>query len=538
MHPLRTVATVIALICLATFAPSRATAQDVPGMEKKSKDKNQSDNSQMELEAHVVEVAVNDSLYVVGPNDILNLSIFADRYYSYDVVVSSNGRIIVPLVGEISIKDRTLAQVSTLLRIMIDRTFKRADLTVSLVRARQIKVSVTGAVKTPGVVMLPATARVSEALQLAGGIIRDTTALRGITVTRGGQVQIADLTAFNRLGDATANPFLMGGDVVNFPRIDRRVSVFGAVNFEGHLDYVAGEHLYDIIRLAGGFRSSVFLDSVQIVRFKGDNTSTESQYVNLRGYPGDPDANIPMRASDLILVKAIPKFRYHRLVLIKGEVQYPGSYPIERDKTTLHQLIGLAGGFTPDASLEEATVTRKIDENERDKEFDRLSKIQPSDMREDEYEYFKARSRERIGQMVVDFKRLFLENDMKEDVVLQDNDIIEVPIQKNYIRVIGRVNNPGNVLFRRTWNFLQYIDACKGFGWRADDGDVRVVKARTGELVDAEKTGQYALEPGDTIWVPEVPKTKFWEVALTTLGVLSQIAGILGIVIAVSRVSN
>jgi hypothetical protein len=140
--------------------------------------------------------------------------------------------------------------------------------------------------------------------------------------------------------------------------------------------------------------------------------------------------------------------------------------------------------------------------------------------------------------MVVDFKRLFLEKDMKEDIILQDNDIIEVPIQKNYIRVIGRVNNPGNVLFQRTWNFLQYVDACKGFGWRANDGDVRVVKARTGELVDAENTGDYSLEPGDTIWVPEVPKTKFWEVALTTLGVLSQIAGILGIVIAVSRVTN
>ena len=64
------------------------------------------------------------------------------------------------------------------------------------------------------------------------------------------------------------------------------------------------------------------------------------------------------------------------------------------------------------------------------------------------------------------------------------------------------------------------------------------MKARTGELVDAEKTGDYTLEPGDTIWVPEVPKTKFWEVALTTLSVLSQVAGILGIVIAVTRITK
>jgi protein involved in polysaccharide export with SLBB domain len=279
----------------------------------------------------------------------------------------------------------------------------------------------------------------------------------------------------------------------------------------------------------------VFLDSVQIVRFAPDNITAGSFFLDLRGYPADSASNIVMQPSDFVLVRSVPKFRRHHMVLVKGEAMYPGTYPIEPMKTRLSDIIREAYGFTPEASLEEATVTRKVDENERDREFERLSKIPASDMQEDEYEYFKARSRERVGQMVVDFKRLFLDGDAMEDIILQDNDLIEIPIRKNYIRVIGRVNNPGNVIYRKSWLFSDYIVASGGFGWRANEGDVRVVKARTGELMDAESIEEYSLEPGDAIWVPEEAKTKFWEAALTTLGVLSQLAGIVGIVVAISR---
>jgi polysaccharide biosynthesis/export protein len=225
-------------------------------------------------------------------------------------------------------------------------------------------------------------------------------------------------------------------------------------------------------------------------------------------------------------------------VLLTGEVRYEGSYSIIQGKSTLRDIVLQAGGFTPNASLEEAVLIRKPPESEKDIEFERLQKIPAADMREDEYEYFKARSREKIGMMVVDFKKLFLHGDLSQDIVLREGDVIEIPKLKNYIRIIGRVNNPGNVIFNPAWNYANYLAAVGGFGWRADKGDVRVVKARTGELVDAEHTDDYELEPGDTIWVPEVPEVKFWQIAFEALGVISQIAGIVGIVIAISQINR
>jgi protein involved in polysaccharide export with SLBB domain len=340
------------------------------------------------------------------------------------------------------------------------------------------------------------------------------------------------------MGDVDANPFVSGGDVIFFPPKDRIVGVFGAVGHEGRVDFVEGERLNDLIDVCQGFRSQAFLDSVEVVRFQEDHQSTRRFFLDLRNYPNDEDANITLEAGDLILVRAVPQYRQHRLVLVTGEVRYEGSYSIEAGRTTLRDVIHRAGGFTADASLEEAVVIRKPPESEKDAEFERLQKIPAADMREDEYEYFKARSREKVGAMVVNFKRLFLQGDASQDIVLREGDVVEVPKLKNYIRVIGRVNSPGNVIFNARWTYLNYIQATGGFGWRADDGDVRVVKARSGELVDADNQGDYDLEPGDTIWVPEVPEVKFWEIAFTSLGVISQLAGIVGIVIAISQINK
>ncbi len=533
-HPPLRLATAAGLLLLLLAVAARAQTRSDTESARESRERRQ--EVCIDAQAGVVEMPVDDSLYITGPNDILSMAVATDRFMTIPLVVSSDGRIVVPSMGEVQAAGRTLSEVRTLLQELVNRNYRQAAITVSLVRARQIKVSVTGAVQRPGVVTLPATSRVSEALQLAGGAIRDTTALRGIVIRRsnGGTLR-ADITSFLRMGSTSDNPFVQGGDIIYVPRIDERVGVFGAVNYEGHLDFVPGDRLFDCLRLAGGFRSSVFLDSIEIVRYQKDHVTTRSFFLNLTGYPGDQSVNIPMQAEDLVLARAIPNFHRQRLVVITGKVKFPGTYPIEFGKTTLSQIIARAGGYTNEASLEEATVTRRQNENERDLEFERLSKVQASDMREDEYEYFRARSRERVGQMAVNFKKLFLEHDLSEDIILQENDVIDIPIRKNYIRVIGRVNSPGNVIYREEWGWKNYVAFCGGFGWRANDTDVRLIKGRTGELVDVDNEGDYTIEPGDAIWVPEEAKTKFWEVALTTLGILGQIAGIVGIVYAVSK---
>ncbi|MAT40663.1 MAG: hypothetical protein CL946_13785 [Ectothiorhodospiraceae bacterium] len=521
-----------ALLCGSVYAQT-----DRRDAEREDEQKQNRETPVLAGEA-AIEVPVVDSVYIVGPGDMLTISIFATQYYNYTLPVHSDGTIVVPMIGKVDIRKSTLLEVRQLLRELLRREVRSGEILVSLYKPRKVKVTVSGAIRKPGVVILPATARVSEALDMTGGEIKDTTSLRNIVV-RGphGVRAIADLQRFYRIGDLDANPFVNSGDVIYFPKKDMSVGVFGAVNNSGWMDYKPGETLRSAIEVCQGLKAAAFLDSIEIVRFNPDHITTSSIHLSITNYDTNPNADIELQPKDLVLIREIPQFRRHDLIVIEGEVNYEGSYSILEGTTKLSDIIEQAGGFTADASLEEASITRRTDETERDKEFERLKQISPADMQEDEYEYFKARSRERVGQMVVNFKKLFLANDTTEDLYLRDGDYIEIPKLKNYIRVIGRVNNPGNIIFTDEWIFEDYITAAGGYGWRAEDGDVRVIKARTGELVDAEDYDDYSLEPGDTIWVPEEPEVKFWEIALEGLGVLSQIAGILGIVIAVSRIN-
>ncbi len=153
-------------------------------------------------------------------------------------------------------------------------------------------------------------------------------------------------------------------------------------------------------------------------------------------------------------------------------------------------------------------------------------------MTDDEYDYLKARSRQKKGRVVVDFEKLFLQKDSSEDVILKIGDIITIPEKKEYISIIGQVVNPGNITYKAGLTIDDYISIAGGYSWRAKEGDVRVIRANTGEWVDADDVDE--LKPGDTIWVPEDPPgPKFWEVFTTSLQVLGQIAAVVAATVAV-----
>jgi protein involved in polysaccharide export with SLBB domain len=235
---------------------------------------------------------------------------------------------------------------------------------------------------------------------------------------------------------------------------------------------------------------------------------------------------------DLVLIRELPDYFIDKSVKIEGYVKYPGYYKIVEDKTTLSQIIKEAGGFRENASLTEASLVRSKGISGEDPEFERLKIIPRENMTEDEYDYFKAKSRQHIGKVVVDFNELFVNSNISEDVTLKREDVITVPEAKNYIILLGQVVNPGNIIYKEGLSVDDYIQLAGGFGWRAVESEVRVIKAKTKEWVYADEVG--SLEPGDTIWIPEeTPGPKFWEVFTDILTVLGQLAAVVAATAAV-----
>jgi polysaccharide biosynthesis/export protein len=480
------------------------------------------------------EGSIDPEKYVLGPGDKIFISISGLEEMVFNIIINQEGNLYIPKVGGIDLRNSTLAEGKDKIVSGINRYYKNVDVFVTLMDFRKIKVSLLGNVAKPSSQILPANARLMDLIADSDGLL-ETSNYRNIKVLgKDGKEEIYDLLTYLRYGDKSQNPYLTEGDVVLVDKVDRMVTIYGEIKYPGIYEYVEGETVSELIELAGGLTLKAREDSIEVVSFDEKGKNQYSRYFSLEILKNN---FLELKNQDRIIVRQLSEYFLDRYVKIEGFVNYPGWYKIIKDSTTLKQIIKQSGGFLRDASLSEASLIRSIGVTQYDPEYERLKLIPRADMTDDEYDYLKAKSRERTGKVVVDFVRLFRYGDIDEDVVLKRGDIIEVPEAKNYITLLGQVVNPGKVIYRENLSYEDYINLAGGFGWRALEDEVRVIKVKTGEWVDAEDAEE--LEPGDTIWVPENPPgPKFWDVFTTALQITGQIAAVVAAMVAVIAVSR
>lgn len=475
------------------------------------------------------EGAIDPDEYKVGPGDILFISVSGLDEKIFTPGIDPEGFVYIPRIGAIDLRNKTLSEAKNTIKSRLMKSFKDVDIHISLQNFRRIKVSLVGNVTNPSTYVLSSASRLLDLFVLSSGLTNSSDIRNIIVKSKNGLQKNIDLLKFMRLGDYSQNPFLNDGDIVLVDKAERFVSLFGHIKYPGNYEYKDGETANDILNIAGGLMYKARKDSIEVVRFTDDG---KTQYSIFYSYDDIKTKNIKISKGDFIIVREIPDYFEVNYVQINGEVKYPGVYKIKKDETTLWDIVSEAGGIKESASLKDALLYRTKADSTYDPELERLRLIPRADMTEDEYDYLKARSRQKRGRVVVDFERLFLQHDKTEDVILKIGDIITIPEKKDYISIIGQVVNPGNITFKKDLKIEDYINIAGGFSWRAKEGDVRVIRANTGEWIDADDVEE--LKPGDTIWVPENPPgPKFWDVFTTSLQVLGQVAAIIAATVAV-----
>jgi len=477
----------------------------------------------------VSEGFIDPQEYHLGPGDNIFISISGIEERNFNLLINHEGVLYIPRVGVVDLKNKNLAEGKSLIEKKLKENFRNVDIYVGLGEVRKIKVSLVGDVIKASTYILTSNSRLLDLIKSSEGLTR-TSDYRNIKIkSRNGEVADVDYLAFLRTGQLRDNPYLKDGDVVIVDKVNRTVYIDGQIKYAGTYEFKENENVNDLINLAGGLLFKAKTDSIEIISFLADGYSQTS---NFYSYDYIKNNDIKVKYSDQVIIREKSEYYNEQWVLVKGRVKYPGLYKIEKNKSTLIEIMNKAGGFLEDAGLVDATLFRTNSDTTADPEFERIKLIPRVDMTDDEYDYLKAKSRQRSGKVVVDFRALFIENRFSEDVTLKRGDIINVPEKKNYITLIGQVVNPGNMVFDPKLSVGDYIALAGGFSWRAIESDVRVIKVNTGEWVDADDIEH--LDPGDTIWVLEDPPgPKFWDVFTTTLSVLGQFAAIVAATIAV-----
>lgn len=467
-----------------------------------------------------MEGAVDPDAYVVGPGDVFMVSIGGAQPTAVAVPVSADGRLILPEGSVIQADSRVLRAVREQALRALQNSYRNVAVDVSLSQPRQFYVHVSGAVPVPGRYLALPTARVSDLLQLA---FSDTTAapvsnelfrpsLRNVTVTRrDSSVLRVDVARYLSTGETEANPYVRDGDVINVPAYkvtDHAVFVNGAVPFPGTYDYRPGDTVADLIRVAGATDNYTGIGIVRLARQHGDGSLTTTTYSASELRQGAD--RTPLQPLDHISLQ--PTRVSSGIAEVEGYVQFPGRYSIEPGRTTLQDLIEMAGGFRPDALVRGSYLVRDVlptprvpstAQNRFEERMLDLATLRADTiaimqyLRQSELDFI-SRTQFAQGLRIQNRVSLDMPEALQEGappVYLQDKDRLVVPHDRNGVFVFGQVQRPGYVPYQAGGSVSEYIAMAGG---RSSLGDrAHVIEATTGRyLADGA-----APQSGDMIYV-------------------------------------
>lgn len=156
--------------------------------------------------------------YVIGAEDILDISVWKNSDLSRVVVVRPDGMISLPLVGDIKASGLSPEQLKSAVEKKLREYSETAVVSVIVQAVNSYKVFVLGEVRTPGVQVYKANATVLQAISLAGGFSQFSSKNKIIVIRKRADGSDEKLVfRFNDLvspNDGTANPILKPGDTI------------------------------------------------------------------------------------------------------------------------------------------------------------------------------------------------------------------------------------------------------------------------------------------------------------------------------------
>lgn len=147
------------------------------------------------------------------PGDILQVIVWGNEQYSGQFKVDENWQIQYPVIGDINVRDKTMAQIREELRDGLLQIFNNPFVTVS----PNFNIAVLGEVRQPGLFPVDPTLTVLDIIAMAGGASPDGN-INSTRLMRGGETMDLRFER-DRVGARTLQDVgLQSGDQIYVPR--------------------------------------------------------------------------------------------------------------------------------------------------------------------------------------------------------------------------------------------------------------------------------------------------------------------------------
>ena len=369
-------------------------------------------------------------------------------------------------------------------------------------------VTLAGHVKDPGKFVLAKNMTLYDLIFVRGGFqdaaftkaaYMDTAhIIRKIPGTVGERIISFNLGAL-LAKDPAANIPLEENDVIKLYSfadlaMKRSVTIGGLVKNPGVYQMSENLTLEDLLVLAGGLRPDAYKVEGVIARTEADGNrlaAPDRTYPTFvvpiqSGYVATPqDKKTPLKAFDRITVRNVLGWEPLDVVLIQGEVLYPGNYSMATKDETISSLIKKAGGLRKEALPEGAMV-------KRNRNILNLAPDTPAPTYE----------------ITINLAQALKNPKGAEDIVLKDGDQIFIPTNPGTIEVKGAVKRALTLQYRSGQTMADYIAQCGGYLDKADQSKVMVYAANNAaQAVDG--INEPVISAGSTIEVPLIKESEW-----------------------------
>jgi protein involved in polysaccharide export with SLBB domain len=236
----------------------------------------------------------------------------------------------------------------------------------------------------------------------------------------------------------------------------KSVEILGQVKAPGFYFYYEGMTLYDLIEMSGGFNDSSFLKSVYLDKAEIIRRDPFSKYEQIIDFNveeiinNNNDKKVFLQNLDRVVIHANLNYFEKTNVIIQGEINVPGYYPLISDDENLESLILRSGGLTTNALDNGISIFR-------DKEFVNSSSTVDTLLLNIDYQ-----NKIRLGWQ-------------NQKITLMPGDSIIVKKASGSVNVLGEIYNPGMLEYNSGKSLWYYINSAGGLTEKANKRGIIVV---------------------------------------------------------------
>lgn len=425
------------------------------------------------------------------------------------------------------------------------------------------RVEIVGAVFRPGMYELEKGLTLKSLIKKADGLTEDAFLNRGY-IMRLNADNTQSLLSFDIakiMSDEVKDIQLQREDKITISslfdlRDEYKVSVQGEVRTPGTFAFADNMTLESVIQLAGGFKEGATPNRIDISRRvkNSDVSSVAARTAEI--FTVNIDQNLKLvgeqfvlKPFDIVTIRNSEGYEVQKQVKLEGEVLYPGLYTISKKNETISDIIKRAGGLTPLAYIDGASLKRpganKVspsDKNaidrteEQNRTKNSLKRLQENGVKDS---VASSALEEMLASDLVgiNLEQILEKPQSKYDLILEDGDVVRIPRQLQTVRVTGEVLNPNNIVYMPGKSFKQYLNSAGGLTFNAYKKGMHIKYANGS--VEATKKFLFfnnfpKVKPGAEIIVPkraerEKLSTQAW------IGIGTGLASIAAIIVSLFR---